>query len=472
MCFLYLTQCERVGLVSICVVKGFVMGFEFWLQLAVVLGCIGIGGRFGGVGLGAAGGLGVCVLVLGFGIQPASPPITVLLIIIAVIACTSVLQGAGGLDYLVRIAEKLLRKKPNAITFLGPLISSMFVVFCGTSYVAFAVYPVIAEVAAEAKIRPERPMSMAVIASGIAITASPMSAATAGMIASLSMYGVSFFQILAVSMPAFLIGTLCGCAFVYKRGLELEQDPEFQRRVASGEYNLIHEEVDEPQQIAQNNYHPSRGTKISVLMFALGVFIVIVFGTFKNLLPSWDIDGKTVVLSTPMLIQMIMLACSLFIIVFAKVPSDKFASGSVFRSGLIGVVGVFGISWMTGTFFNAYQPFFETTFESMVESTPMMFGLILFCFSAVIFSPSATVSALMPLGAAMGIPPGLLVALYPATCGDFIVPGAGQIGCVSFDRTGTTKLGTYVVNHSYILPGFVMVISAVTAGYFISRLVF
>ena len=444
------------------------MSIEFWLQLAVVFGCIGVGGRFGGVGLGAAGGFGVCLLVIGFGLQPASPPVTVLLIIIAVIACASVLQGAGGLDFLVRVAEKLLRKKPNAITFLGPLISSMFVIFCGTSYVAFAVYPVIAEVAAEAKIRPERPMSMAVIASGFALTASPMSAATAGMIATFSLYDVSLFQILAVSMPAFLMGILCSCAFVYKRGLELELDPEFQRRVAAGEYQLIHEEVDKP----QVDYKPTTAVKASVLVFALGVATVILFSSFKSLLPSWEIDGNTVLLSTPVLIQMVMLATALFIIVFAKVPSDKFASGSVFRSGLIGVVGVFGISWMTGTFFNAYQPFFEATFEGMVKTAPMMFGLILFCFSAVIFSPSATVSALMPLGAAMGIPPGLLVALYPAVCGDFIVPGAGQIGCVSFDRTGTTRLGTYVINHSYLLPGFVMVTSSVSAGYFISQIVF
>ncbi len=444
------------------------MSIEFWLQLAVVLSCIGVGGRFGGVGIGAAGGLGVCILVLGFGLQPASPPTTVLLIIIAVIACTSVLQGSGGLDYLVRIAEKLLRKRPSAITLLGPLVSSMFVIFCGTSYVAFAVYPVIAEVAAEAGIRPERPMSMSVIASGIAIVASPMSAATAGMIAALSMYDVSLFQILAVSMPAFLIGTLCGSAVVYKRGKELENDPEFQRRVASGEYQNLHGDA------SANDQQPesSKEAKLGVLLFGIGVATVILFGTIKSLLPSWDVGGKMVTLSTPMLIQMVMMACALFIIIFSKVPSDKFASGSVFRSGLIGVVGVFGISWMTGTFFNAYQPFFETTFEGMVESAPLMFGLILFCFSAVIFSPSATVSALMPLGAAMGIPPGLLVALYPATCGDFIVPGAGQIGCVSFDRTGTTKLGSYVVNHSYLLPGFVVVISSIIAGFFISKLVF
>ncbi|PHI29724.1 anaerobic C4-dicarboxylate transporter family protein [Budvicia aquatica] len=439
----------------------------FWIQLLVVLVCIGVGGRYGGVGLGAAGGLGVCILTLLFGLQPASPPITVLLIIIAVIACTSVLQGAGGLDYLVRIAEKMLRKKPSAITFLGPFICSLFVMFCGTAYVAFAVYPVVAEVAAEAKIRPERPMSMCVIAAGIAVIASPMSAATAGMIAALSMYDVSIIQILGVSIPAFIIGTLCGCLSVFKRGKELENDPEFQRRIAVGDYQSLHAEQREVQA-----YKPSVGAKVGVLIFGLGVAMVILFGSVKSLLPAWEVGGKMVPLATPALIQMVMLAAALFIIIFSKVPSDKFASGSVFRSGLIGVVGVFGISWMTGTFFDAYRPLFEELFKHMVESWPMLFGLILFCFSAVIFSPSATVAALMPLGAAMGIPPALLVALYPATCGDFIVPGAGQIGCVAFDRTGTTRLGRYVINHSYLRPGFVMVISAVIAGYFISKLVF
>ncbi|MBK5142617.1 anaerobic C4-dicarboxylate transporter [Budviciaceae bacterium BWR-B9] len=439
----------------------------FWVQLLVVLVCIGVGGRYGGVGLGAAGGLGVCILTLLFGLQPASPPIAVLLIIIAVIACTSVLQGAGGLDFLVRVAEKMLRKKPSAITFLGPFICSLFVMFCGTAYVAFAVYPVVAEVAAEAKIRPERPMSMCVIAAGIAVIASPMSAATAGMIAALSMYDVSIIQILGVSIPAFIIGTLCGCLSVFKRGKELENDPEFQRRVAAGDYQSLHVEQKEVQA-----YKPTFGAKVGVLIFGIGVATVILFGSVKSLLPAWEVGGKMVPLATPALIQMVMLAAALFIIIFSKVPSDKFASGSVFRSGLIGVVGVFGIFWMTGTFFDAYRPLFEELFKHMVESWPMLFGLILFCFSAVIFSPSATVAALMPLGAAMGIPPALLVAMYPATCGDFIVPGAGQIGCVAFDRTGTTRLGKYVINHSYLRPGFVMVISAVVAGYFISKIVF
>lgn len=444
------------------------MDLMFWLQLAVVLCCIGVGGRYGGVGLGAAGGLGVCVLVLGFGMQPGSPPTAVLLIITAVIACTSVLQGAGGLDYLVRIAEKLLRKKPSAITFLGPFICSFFVFFCGTSYVAFAVYPVVAEVAAEAKIRPERPMSACVISAGMAVIASPISAATAGMIGALAGYGVSLWQILAVSIPAFCIGVLCACFSVFRRGKELADDPEFQRRVASGEYQSLH-----VTNSTTEVYRPTAGAKLGVGLFGLGVALLITLASIKSILPSWQAaDGSVITLATPMLIQMIMLATALFIIVFCKVPRDKFASGSVFRSGLIGVVGVFGISWLTSTFFSAYDAEFRVIFKGMVEYAPILFGIVLFCFSSVIFSPSATVVALMPLGASLGIPIPLLIALYPACCGDFIVPGAGQIGCVAFDRTGTTRLGRFVVNHSYLRPGFSLIIGAVIAGLLISKLVF
>ena len=423
---------------------------NFWLQLAVMLVCIGVGGRFGGVGLGAAGGLGVSILVLGFGLQPASPPVSTLLIIVAVIACTSILQGAGGLDLLVRVAEKMLRKWPSAITIVGPFVCSLFVVLCGTAYVAFAVYPVVAEVAS----------------AGIAVVASPMSAAMAALVASLAILDVSLIQILAVSVPAFIIATLCTCLSVYWKGTELEKDPEFIRRVQSGQYQgLVVTKDDKP-------FEATKGQKLSVGIFLLGVITVIIFGTFKELLPTWEAAGKVSSLPIPSLIQMIMLAFGLFIIVFCKVPSSKFASGSVFVSGLIGVVGVFGVSWLTGTFFEAYKPLFVGLFTDMAQSTPMLFGVVLFCFSAVILSPSATTAALMPLGVSIGIPAGLCVALFPATCGDFIIPGGAQIGCTAFDRTGTTRLGKYVVNHSYIIPGFVHVISGVTAGYFLSFIFF
>lgn len=439
---------------------------NFWLQLAVMLVCIGVGGRFGGVGLGAAGGLGVSILVLGFGLQPASPPVSTLLIIVAVIACTSILQGAGGLDLLVRLAEKMLRKWPSAITIVGPFVCSLFVVLCGTAYVAFAVYPVVAEVAASAKVRPERPIAASVISAGIAVVASPMSAAMAALVASLAVLDVSLIQILAVTVLAFIIATLCTCLSVYWKGTELEKDPEFIRRVQSGQYQEL---------VVTNDNKPfeaTKGQKLSVGIFLVGVVTVIVFGTFKELLPSWEAAGKISTLPIPSLIQMVMLAFGLFIIVFCKVPSSKFASGSVFVSGLIGVVGVFGVSWLTGTFFEAYKTLFVGLFTDMAQSTPMLFGVVLFCFSAVILSPSATTAALMPLGVSIGIPAGLCVALFPATCGDFIIPGGAQIGCTAFDRTGTTRLGKYVVNHSYIIPGFVHVITGVAAGYFLSFIFF
>ena len=435
------------------------MDLNFWLQLITVAVCIGIGGRFGGLGLGAAGGFGVCILVLLFGLKPSSPPVSTILIIVAVISCTSVLQGAGGLDIMVKVAERMLRKWPRAITFVAPFVCSFFVIFVGTAYVAFAVYPVVAEVATQARVRPERPIAASVISAGIAVVASPMSAATAAMVASLSPFNLGVIDVLMISVPAFVVATASTCLCVYWKGCELEDDPEFKRRVAAGEFQkLVIKRDDSKLEIPAS-------VRNSVLIFALGVATVLFFGFNKELLPTWtSAAGKVSTLPIPSLIQMVMLACALFIILVCKVPSNKFADGSVFRAGLIGVVGVFGISWLTGTFFDAYSPQFIALFKTMAESTPLLFGVVLFLFSAVILSPSATVVALMPLGAAIGIDPLFLVALYPATCGDFLIPGGAQIGCCSFDRTGTTRLGTWVLNHSYMRAGLVHVITGVATG--------
>lgn len=438
------------------------MDVLFFIQLFIVLACIGIGGRYGGMGLGAGGGLGVAILVLGFGLKPSSPSVTAMLIIICVIGAVSVLQAAGGLDYLVRVAEKLLRKKPQAITFVAPVLTSIFTLFCGTTYVAFSLYPVVAEVAAEAKVRPERALSATVIAASVAVAASPMSAATAGMVAILHEYaGITLGQILSITLPSFFMAAIITSFSVYKRGKELEQDPEFQRRIAAGEYEFIHhaqkkEGVEIP------------GARKGVVIFAAGVFLVLILGSFTGLLPSWD--GKK--LSTPMVIQMIMLTAALFIMIVSKVPGSTLNSGSVFRAGLMGVVAILGVSWMTATFFDAYQPQLIVYFGEIVNRAPMLFGVVVFLFSMVIMSPAATVAAIMPLGVTLGIPAPFLIAIYACTCGDFIIPGANQIGCVAFDRTGTTKIGRFVINHSYIRPGFVMVISQVIIAYLITQITF
>ena len=298
---------------------------NFWLQLFTVAFCIGLGGRYGGVGLGAAGGLGVCILVLFFGLKPSSPPVSTILIIVAVIACTSILQGAGGLDWMVKIAERMLRRWPKAITFVAPFVCSFFVIFVGTAYVAFAVYPVVAEVATQARVRPERPIAASVISAGIAVVASPI----------------------------FIIATAATCLSVYWRGTELEDDPEFKRRVAEGDFeDLVLSRTDDKNAKSSG----LNKVRLSVAIFAMGVAVVLLLGFFKGLLPTWTtLDGRTSTLPIPSLIQMVMLACGLFIIVACKIPPHKFADGSVFRAGLIGVVGVFGISWLTGTFFDGYH---------------------------------------------------------------------------------------------------------------------
>lgn len=439
---------------------------QFWLQLAVVLICLAVGGRFGGVGLGAAGGFGVSILVLGFGMQPGSPPVSVLLIITAVIACTSVLQGSGGLDYLVGLAERLLRKWPRAINFVGPLVCSIFVVFVGTAYVAFAVYPVVAEVAASAKIRPERAVSASVICAGIGVMASPMSAAMAAMVGIMSAYGYTLLDILSVSVPTYFLTVLVTCLSVNWRGSELENDPEFLHRVKTGQYVELHS----ASQADRITAEPSKGAKVGVLIFALGILTSITIGSSETLRPSWEVAGKISQLPIPSLIQMVMLATALIIIVVCKVPSDKFASGSVFRSGLIGVVGVFGISWLTGTFFDTHKDVFVHYFSDIASSSPIIFCVVCFCFSSVIFSPTVSTTILMPIGLALGLPPQLLIGTWASCYGDFVIPGGAQIGCTAFDRTGTTRLGSFVFNHSYMRPGLVFVTSGTVIGWFISQI--
>ena len=435
---------------------------EFWLQLAVVLFCLAVGGRFGGVGLGAAGGFGVSILVLCFDMQPGSPPVSVLLIITAVIACTSVLQGSGGLDFLVSLAEKLLRKWPRAINFVGPIVCSMFVIFVGTAYVAFAVYPVVAEVAASQKIRPERAVSASVICAGIGVMASPMSAAMAAMVGIMSAYGYTLLDILSVSVPTYFVALTCACLSVNWRGSELEKDPVFIHRVQTGQYTELHTHD-------RINVEPPKGAKLGVLIFGLGILTSITVGSVDALRPSWEIAGKISKLPIPSLIQMVMLATALVIIVLCRVPSDKFASGSVFRSGLIGVVGVFGISWLTGTFFDTHKDVFVHYFSDIANSSPALFCLVCFCFSSVIFSPTVSTTILMPIGLALGLSPQWLIGVWACCYGDFVIPGGAQIGCTAFDRTGSTKLGSFVFDHSYMRPGLAFVTGGTIAGYFISQ---
>lgn len=436
----------------------------FWVQLAIIIVCIAIGARFSGIGLGAAGGFGLAILTIGFGMALGEPPVSVIFIIMAVITCVSILQGAGGLNFLVAIAEKILRKNPSLITFLGPLVCYFFTVICGTSYIAFSVYPIIAEIAIDARIRPERAMSMSVIASNMAIPASPTSAMTAAMIAITAAIGVAPFQIFAVTIPACFIGVLSGCFFVYKRGAELENDPEFKRRLATGEFQ---EQPSSTKHFIQNS---TTQAKISVALFITSIIIIIIISSFPALLPKLGPENKPMSISA--LLQVVMLATGALIMVICKVPRDQLDAGSVFKAGLVGSVGIFGISWMTDTFFASYIGLIKEVSSGILLQYPVLFGVALFIVSVVLYSPAATTVMLMPIAVSLGLPPAILIGLIPAACAVFIIPGGAQIGCVAFDRTGTTKIGRFGFNHSYLLPGLVSMVISIICSLAIAQIIF
>lgn len=435
-----------------------------WLEGLIILACIMIGARKNGVAMGFAGGVGLCLLVFLFGLRPSSPPINVLLIITAVSAMAATLQCAGGLDLLVSVAEKILRSNPNRITIMAPIVTFFFTVFTGTSYVAMAIFPVISEVALEAGIRVERPMSIAMVASQHGISASPVSASTAALLGVLAVHGVTLGQIMAVAVPAIFVGCMLGAVSVYRRGVELQDDPEFQRRLKSGE--LVQEQH-------RTTYVPTREAKLSVTIFGIAVALIVLLGSFKSLMPSWTVNGKLVTLSIPNAIEMIAFAASFVMVLSCNVAPGKIAKSGVFTAGMTGVIAIFGIAWMTDTFFLAHKAEFIAMLGGTVQAYPWLFGIVLFGMSAFLLSQGATTSSLMPIGATLGLPVGSLVAMAPAVNGLFFFPATGSaISALTFDRSGTTHIGKYVLNHSYQRPGIVTCVSSVVLGFVLATFVF
>ncbi|MFC4735398.1 anaerobic C4-dicarboxylate transporter family protein [Bacillus daqingensis] len=429
----------------------------FWIQFAVVLAAIVIGARIGGIGLGVMGGVGLAILTFGFGLEPTSPPIDVMLMIVAVITAAGALQASGGMDYLIGLAEKILRKNPQRITFMAPVVTYFFTFFAGTGHVAYTLLPVISEVAQESKVRPERPMSIAVIASQQAITASPISAATVALVALLAPFDITLFQILAVTIPATFTAIMISAFVIRKRGAELEDDPEYQKRVKEGL---------RPAAVRENTAEVTTVSKLSVWLFLAAAMLIVLLGSIPELRPSFAVDGEMEPLSMPYTIQIIMLTVAAIIILAGKVNVNKLAEGSVFRAGIVAVVAIFGIAWMGDTFFQANMDQIEPAVQGMVETAPWIFAFALFFMSIFLNSQAATVSALMPLAVGLGINPLFLIAMFPAVNGYFFIPNYGPlIAAINFDRTGTTKIGNYVFNHSFMIPGLVAIISAVALGF-------
>lgn len=423
------------------------------LQLLFVLAAIIVGARLGGIGLGVMGGVGLAILTFVFGLQPTAPPIDVMLMIAAVISAASCMQAAGGLDFMVKLAERLLRRNPAHVTILSPLVTYLFTFVAGTGHVAYSVLPVIAEVAAETKIRPERPLGIAVIASQQAITASPISAATVALLGLLTGFDITLFDILKITIPATLIGVLVGAFASMRVGKELMEDPEYLRRMEEGLLEDKHVELNDVKNMFQ--------ARLSVIIFIVATLLIVLFGSIPGLRPSFD--GK--VMDMPSLIEILMLSAAALILIISRTDGIKATQGSVFPAGMQAVIAIFGIAWMGDTFINGNLTELTGSIEGIVRQMPWLFGVALFVMSILLYSQAATVRAIVPLGIALGISPMMLIALFPAVNGYFFIPNYPTvIAAINFDRTGTTGIGKWVLNHSFMMPGLVATIVSIVIG--------
>lgn len=409
----------------------------------------------GGIGLGVLGGAGLAVLVFLFGMEPTSPPIDVMLMIVAVIAAAACMQAAGGLDLMVRLAEKILRSNPQRITLLSPLVTYSFTFLAGTGHVAYSVLPVIAEVAADTGIRPERPMSIAVIASQQAITASPISAATVALLSLLAGHGfdITLGNILMISIPCTLIGVIVSALCSLRVGKELKDDPEYLRRVKEGEFDSGNSNT--------GNVENKRAAILSVSLFLIATVAIVLFGSLPGLRPVFD----GVALSMSYVIEIVMLTAAALILIATRTDGMKAVKGSVFSAGMQAVVAIFGIAWMGDTFIAGNMAEIKGAVEETVTRMPWLFGVALFVMSILLFSQAATIRALLPLGIALGISPYMLIALFPAVNGYFFIPNYPTVvAAINFDRTGTTHIGRYILNHSFMMPGLIATVTSVGLG--------
>ncbi len=437
-----------------------------WIELALLLVCIVIGARLGGIALGTVSGIGLVVFVFIFGLPPGSPPATVLGMILAVITALSMMEAAGGLDYMVEMAEKVLRKNPSRITFLAPLVTYILIFAAGTQHVIYALLPVIAEVARKAGVRPERPLSISVIAAQHGLIASPVSAVTVALVAVIAGLNVGLPQIMMVTIPATLVGVTAGILSVNWKGKALSEDPEYQRRLAEGL-------VKPPEEKAPLEGAARTKAAGSCFLFLGAVAVVVAVGLFPNLRPLYETvsDGvaSTGRVDMGAAIMIIMLAAAGLITLFFKAKPAEAVKGNLMRGGLVAIISILGVSWMGSSFFAANEGTIVGTISSVIGAYPWVFAFGLFVLCILLFSQAATIVILAPVGVALGLPAAMLIGVYPAVNGNFFLPTYGTVlAAVSFDQTGTTKIGKYLLNHSFMIPGLVTTATATVIALLLS----
>ncbi|MDP2005028.1 MAG: anaerobic C4-dicarboxylate transporter [Rubrivivax sp.] len=441
------------------------MTLSIFLQFAVVLAAIWMGARSAGIGLGLWGAVGLLVLVVGFGVNPTSAPIDVMLIILAVIMAASVMDAAGGIDFLVRIAERIIRANPKYVTIVAPLTTWTFTFLAGTGHIVYPLLPVIYETAHQNGIRPERPMAVATIASQQAITASPVAAATAAMIGLFAEKGMTEWglaQILMICVPATLTGVLVAAIVSMFIGKDLKDDKVYQARLAAGL-------IPAPQSAAARP--PLKpAARMSALIFLTGVALVVLFGFFPSLR---TLPGAKAALGMPVVIEIVMMSVAALMLLATKVNVDEVPKTATLRAGVVAVIGIFGLAWLGDSFIAANKAVIVPAIGAWAEAAPWTFAFGLFFASVLLYSQAATTRALMPLGMTLGIPPQFLIAMFPSVNGYFFIPTYGSlIAAINFDLSGTTRIGRYVINHSFMIPGLVATSVAVVTGLGLAQLIF
>ena len=431
-----------------------------YVQFAFLLLMLYMGSRYGGIGLGVVSGIGLVVEVFIFQMPPTSPPITVMLIIMAVVTCASILEAAGGLKYMLQIAERVLRANPKRVSFLGPLVTYTMTFMLGTGHAVYSVMPIIGDVALKNDIRPERPMAAASVASQLGITASPISAAVVYYLSQLTpLEGqITLLSILGVTVPATLIGLFAMSLYSMRRGVELKDDPEYQRRMQDP---ILRKRIEETTATTLDEKLPS-SAKHSVLLFGLALITIVIIAMFPEIR---TIGESTKAIKMSVIIQMMMLAFGGLILLVTKTKASKVPEGVVFKSGMVAAIAIFGIAWMSDTYFKFALPSFKSGIIDMVQTYPWTFALAMFIVSVVVNSQAATCRMMLPVALGMGLSPALVIGIMPACYGYFFIPNyPSDIATCNFDISGTTKIGKYYFNHSFMVPGLIAVITACLIG--------
>ena len=435
------------------------------LQLLIVLGALWVGSRYGSLALGAISGIGLAILVFCFSLKPGTPPTDVIYIIIAAVTCAGIMQASGGMDWLIQIAEKMLRKHPDRITFLAPLTTFFLTVLVGTGHVVYTLMPIICDIALKKGIRPERPCGVASIASQVGITCSPIAAAVVAFvtISNENGFNISIPGVLMVSIPACICGLMAAAAASYHRGLDLDKDPEFQKKIA----DPIQRDYIYGSGATTLDKEIPQSAKNAVFVFLGALAIIVLFAIFPNLLPSWD--GKT--LKMNIVIQIVMIAAAALMILFCKAQPKKAVAGPVWQSGMVAVVAIYGIAWMADTYFSNYMPEIQAMLEGIVKDYPWSIALVFFLVSVLINSQGAVVVSMLPLAYSLGIAGPVLLGVLPSVYGYFFIPNyPSDIATVNFDRSGTTVIGKYLLNHSFMMPGLICVFTSTIVAYILSSI--